>query len=142
MAPSKKNERSVRLFTIQSSSSRAQAPQRAKKSQASRASGSGASASQSTPFDESKFRSLEHFQKYHAEIKQRTIIPDRNLLLKEAEYPEIQATIAKLRWEFFCQIAGQGRQGLTFEFYANGWRKKDEDLARIHHFCEGKDGEV
>ncbi|KAJ1424324.1 hypothetical protein SESBI_11770 [Sesbania bispinosa] len=76
--------------------------------------------------------------KYHAEIKQRTIIPDRNLLLKEAEYPEIQATIAKLRWEFFCQIAGQGRQGLTFEFYANGWRKKDEDWPEFTTFVRGK----
>ncbi|KAJ1378913.1 hypothetical protein SESBI_47357 [Sesbania bispinosa] len=131
-------ESSQALVLFSPSSSRAKAPQRAKKSEASRASGSGASASQSTPFDESKFRSLEHFQKYHAEIKKRTIIPDRNLLLKEAEYPEIQATIAKLRWEFFCQIAGQGRQGLTFEFYANGWRKKDEDWPEFTTFVRGK----
>ncbi|KAJ1386075.1 hypothetical protein SESBI_41117 [Sesbania bispinosa] len=131
-------ESSQTLVLFSPSSSRAEAPQRAKKSKASRASGSGASASQSTPFDESKFRSLEHFQKYHAKIKKRTIIPDRNLLLKEAEYPEIQAIIAKLRWEFFCQIAGQGRQGLTFEFYANGWRKKDEDWPEFTTFVRGK----
>ncbi|KAJ1416248.1 hypothetical protein SESBI_17423 [Sesbania bispinosa] len=106
-------EISQALVLFNPSSSRAQAPQRAKKSQASRASGSGASASQSTPFDE-------------------------NLLLKEAEYPEIQATIAKLIWEFFCQIAGEGRQGLTFEFYANGWRKKDEDWPEFTTFVRGK----
>ncbi|KAJ1422974.1 hypothetical protein SESBI_12747 [Sesbania bispinosa] len=57
---------------------------------------------------------------------------------EDAEYPDIQTTIAKLRWEFFCQIAGQGRQGLTFEFYTNGWRTKDEDWPEFTTFVRGK----
>ncbi|KAJ1413502.1 hypothetical protein SESBI_19578 [Sesbania bispinosa] len=150
MAPSKKNmkkkgkspkipgESSKALVLFDPTSSRAKTPQKANKSKAKGASSSGTSNSHSAPYDASKFRSLEHAQKYHADVKKRTIIPDRNLILEDAEYPDIQTTIAKLRWEFFCQIVGQGRQGLTFEFYTNGWRTKDEDWPEFTTFVRGK----
>ncbi|KAJ1431911.1 hypothetical protein SESBI_06886 [Sesbania bispinosa] len=70
-----------------------------------------------TTFDDIRFRSSNHVKNYHSYVKLRSIIPDHNIILNDDEYPKIRAAIARMGWEFICQIAGQGRQTLTHEFY-------------------------
>ncbi|KAJ1411460.1 hypothetical protein SESBI_21158 [Sesbania bispinosa] len=49
---------------------------------------------------------------------------NRNIMLEEGECAEIRDEISRRGWDFFCLIAGQGRQSLTHEFYTNGWKPK------------------
>ncbi|KAJ1379381.1 hypothetical protein SESBI_46942 [Sesbania bispinosa] len=58
---------------------------------------------------------------------------------EEGEYAEIQNEISRRWWEFFCRIAGQGRQTLTHEFYTNGWKIKGEEWPQFTTYVRGKE---
>ncbi|KAJ1401078.1 hypothetical protein SESBI_29088 [Sesbania bispinosa] len=88
---------------------------------------------------EERFRSPEHVQHYYSDVKHRSIIPDRNIMLEEGECAEIQNEISRRGWDFFCRIAGQGRQKLTHEFYTNGWKVKGEEWPQFTSFVRGKE---
>ncbi|KAJ1426978.1 hypothetical protein SESBI_09995 [Sesbania bispinosa] len=60
-------------------------------------------------------------------------------MLEEGECAEIQNEISRRGWDFFCRIAGQGRQNLTHEFYTNGWKVKGEEWPQFTSFVHGKE---
>ncbi|KAJ1394703.1 hypothetical protein SESBI_33953 [Sesbania bispinosa] len=128
------NSKTIVLFDQASS----QAPKTNRVSTSKKTSASHKAGPSSTTFDGNRFCSSDHAKHYHSDVKLRSIIPDRNIILNDDEYPEMITAISKLGWEFFCKIAGQGKQALTHEFYTNGWKAEHEDLAQFTTMVRGK----
>ncbi|KAJ1410842.1 hypothetical protein SESBI_21650 [Sesbania bispinosa] len=121
------NSKAIVLFDQASS----QAPKTNRASTSKKTSASDKAGPSSTTFDDNRFCSPDHAKHYHSDVKLRSIIPDRNIILNGDEYPEMITAISKLGWEFFCKIVGQGKQALTHEFYTNGWKVEHEDLPQF-----------
>ncbi|KAJ1434422.1 hypothetical protein SESBI_05567 [Sesbania bispinosa] len=116
-----------------------QASEKASASTSRKGAPSPKAGSSSAHAHEVRFRSHEHVQHYYSNVRHRSIISDSNIMLEEGEYAEIQNEISRRGWEFFCRIAGQGRQTLTHEFYTNGWKVKGEEWLQFTRYVCGKE---
>ncbi|KAJ1441421.1 hypothetical protein SESBI_01567 [Sesbania bispinosa] len=137
--PSRKASNSKAIILASSVPIQPQTSQKTSASASRKGAPSPKAGSSSAASHGARFRSPAHVQYYYSDVRHRSIVPDRNIMLEEGEYNEIQTEIARRCWEFICQIAGQGRQVLTHEFYTNGWKVKGEDWPQFTTYVLGKE---
>ncbi|KAL5141996.1 hypothetical protein HKD37_09G025254 [Glycine soja] len=82
--------------------------------------GSSAAPQADMDFDRNRFRSAKHQQHFET-IKGWSFLKERQVQLRDDEFPDFQGEIARRRWAPLVTPMAKFDPEIVMEFYANAW---------------------